>query len=82
MLIPVRCFTCGALVADKYEAFKRRVDEGEDPGKALDELNVKRYCCRRMILSNVDVIDQMLPYYEAIERLGRQVRGEPTETQG
>ncbi|RLF24282.1 MAG: DNA-directed RNA polymerase subunit N, partial [Thermoprotei archaeon] len=36
MIIPVRCFTCGALIADKWEEFVRRVRRGEPPGKVLD----------------------------------------------
>ena len=26
-------------------------------GKALDELNLKRYCCRRHMLTHVDLVD-------------------------
>jgi len=26
-------------------------------GKLLDELEIKRYCCRRMFISQVDIID-------------------------
>ncbi|MGC9105362.1 MAG: DNA-directed RNA polymerase subunit N [Thermoprotei archaeon] len=62
MLIPVRCFTCGAPLADKWEKFKKRVEAGEDPGKVLDDLGVRRYCCRRMLLSHVDIIYQVMPY--------------------
>ncbi len=62
MLIPVRCFTCGSLIADKWEPFKRRVLAGEDPGKVLDDLGVKRYCCRRMLLSHVDIIYEVIQY--------------------
>jgi DNA-directed RNA polymerase, subunit N (EC 2.7.7.6) len=62
MLIPVRCFTCGTPLADKWEKFKKRVEAGEDPGKVLDELGVKRYCCRRMLLSHVDIIYEVIPY--------------------
>ncbi len=72
MMIPVRCFTCGALIADKYEEYKRRVEAGEEPGKVLDELGVKRYCCRRMFISNVDIIDQILPYEESVTRKGKE----------
>jgi DNA-directed RNA polymerase subunit N len=72
MMIPVRCFTCGALIADKYEEYKRRVGAGEEPGKVLDELGVKRYCCRRMFISNVDIIDQILPYEESVTRKGKE----------
>jgi DNA-directed RNA polymerase subunit N len=68
MLIPVRCFTCGGLIADKYTEYSNRVRTGEDPGKVMDSLGVKRYCCRRMFISNVDTIYQIIPYYEALRR--------------
>jgi DNA-directed RNA polymerase subunit N len=64
MIIPVRCFSCGFLVGDKWEDFANRVKEGEDPGKVLDSLGVKRYCCRRMLLSHVEIIDEILKFYE------------------
>ena len=64
MIIPVRCFSCGFLVGDKWEDFARRVKEGENAGKVLDDLGVKRYCCRRMLLSHVDIIDEILKFYE------------------
>ena len=63
MMIPVRCFTCGALIGDKFNAFQARVKNGEEPSKVFDEIGVKRYCCRRMLISSVDVIDQVLPFY-------------------
>jgi len=64
MMIPIRCFTCGALIGDKWEVFARRVANGENPGKVLDDLGLKRYCCRRMLLSNVEIIDEILRYSE------------------
>jgi len=64
IIIPVRCFSCGYLIGDKWEDFARRVKEGEDSGKVLDSLGVKRYCCRRMLLSHVEVIDEILKFYE------------------
>jgi DNA-directed RNA polymerase subunit N len=64
IIIPVRCFSCGSLIGDKWEGFARRVKEGEESGKVLDSLGVKRYCCRRMLLSHVEVIDEILKFYE------------------
>ena len=62
MEIPIRCFTCGNLIGNKWEEFKKRVGKGEDPAKVLDALKVERYCCRRMILSHADLIDEIKPY--------------------
>lgn len=64
MIIPVRCFTCGKVVGDKWEDFARRVKAGEDAGAVLDSLGVTRYCCRRMLLSHVEVIDEIIKFYE------------------
>lgn len=32
----------------------------------LDDMNMKRYCCRRMFLTHVDLIDQLLEYNTAM----------------
>ena len=63
MIIPVRCFSCGSVIADKYEEFKKRAVK-ENPKKVMDSLGVKRYCCRRMLLSQVDVIDEVIKFDE------------------
>jgi DNA-directed RNA polymerase I, II, and III subunit RPABC5 len=79
MIIPVRCFTCGKIIADKYNTYQNLVTENrksmgmpnedtilkvsrdkvpETPeGKALDQVGLKRYCCRRMMLSHINLID-------------------------
>ncbi|MHA2378614.1 MAG: DNA-directed RNA polymerase subunit N [Candidatus Thorarchaeota archaeon] len=69
MIIPVRCFTCGKVVADKFEQFKRQVRDGEDPAIVLDNLGLHRYCCRRMLLSHIDIIDSFMAFAttEAVE---------------
>ncbi len=72
MIVPVRCFTCGKVIGDKWEDFAGRVKEGEDAGKVLDDLGVVRYCCRRMLLSHVEIIDELIKFYEARKR--RHVR--------
>ena len=68
MIIPVRCFTCGKLIGNKWEEFARRVETGEEPGEVLDDLSMKRYCCRRMLLSHVEIIDEVLRFYEEAEK--------------
>lgn len=62
MIIPIRCFTCGALIGDKWEPFISRVEGGENPKDVLDDLGVTRYCCRRMLLSHIEAIDDIIKY--------------------
>jgi DNA-directed RNA polymerase subunit N len=59
MIIPVRCFTCGKVIGHLYEEFKRRVEAGEEKGKVLTELGVKRYCCRQVFLGHMDLLKEV-----------------------
>ena len=68
MIIPVRCFTCGKLIGDKWEEFARRVKAGEEASEVLDSLGIRRYCCRRMLLVHVEIIDEVLKFYEEAEK--------------
>lgn len=68
MLKPVRCFTCGALVGDKHGIFNERLKAGGDSSEILNSMNIKRYCCRRMLISNMDIIEQTIPYFEYLSQ--------------
>ena len=76
MIIPVKCFTCGKVLADKYmfytrEVRKMKIEQQQDPdkvvyltkdyaaktpeGEVLDNLGLTRICCRRHMLTHVDI---------------------------
>jgi len=76
VLVPVRCFTCGSLVSDKFEEYQNKVKSGEEPAKILDSLGIKRYCCRRMLLTTVETIQQVLPFYEAMHKRNIDIQSE------
>ena len=76
MLIPVRCFTCGNLIADKFKDYQTRLKSGEDSAKVLDSLGITRYCCRTMMLTSVETIHQVIPFYESIRRRQQEVQSE------
>lgn len=69
MLIPVRCFTCNHVLADKWEEYKARCAKNKDKAPAGDgktinaqvmsELGIKDECCRAMFLSTVELINTM-----------------------
>ncbi|KAJ8474211.1 hypothetical protein ONZ51_g7374 [Trametes cubensis] len=81
MIIPVRCFSCGKVVGDKWNAYLELLANDISEGSvrsslilslhppltvfgrdALDQLQLKRYCCRRMVLTHVDLIEKLLHY--------------------
>ena len=76
MLVPVRCFTCGKLIADKYDDYQNKIKAGEEANKVLDELGIERYCCRRMLLTTVETIQQVIPFYEAMHKRNQEVQSE------
>ena len=82
MIIPIKCFTCGNVLADKYQYYLSNVrklklennkyNENDDEidnilyltnknvektpeGIVLDELKLNRMCCRRHMLTHVDI---------------------------
>lgn len=62
MMPPVRCFTCGAPIGHLFEDYKEKVSHNKKAGAVLDEMGVKRYCCRRMFLSHLDSVDEVISY--------------------
>jgi DNA-directed RNA polymerase subunit N len=62
MIIPVRCFTCGKVIGSEWDAFVDRTKLGEDPGEIMDSLGIKRYCCRKMLLAHVALINDVIAY--------------------
>lgn len=78
MIIPIKCFTCGMVLADKYRYYQTEVrkrkmaknsggqidkvlyltkefHEKTPEGEVLDELALRKMCCRRHFLTHVDI---------------------------
>ncbi|MEM4295717.1 MAG: DNA-directed RNA polymerase subunit N [Candidatus Anstonellales archaeon] len=62
MEFPVRCFSCGKVLAHLWKHYKEKVNAGEKPEQVFDDLGIKRYCCRRMFLGHVELMDDIIPY--------------------
>ncbi|MDI6888269.1 MAG: DNA-directed RNA polymerase subunit N [Methanocellales archaeon] len=69
-MIPIRCFTCGKVISSVWDEYKKRAEEkkkelGTDDievGDILDDLGIERYCCRRMLMSHVELVDVLAQY--------------------
>jgi len=62
MIIPIRWFSCGRLVAHIYKPYLVLLEKGETAEDAFKELGIERFCCKRMIVSHVDLIDELLKF--------------------
>jgi DNA-directed RNA polymerase I, II, and III subunit RPABC5 len=69
MIIPVRCFTCGKVTGNKWEPYQKLLEEGISAEEALTKLNLHRYCCRRILLTHVNLIDKILEYENSTENI-------------
>jgi len=58
----VRCFTCGKVIGHLWEKYVHLIAADKTEGEALNELNLNRYCCRRMLLTHADLISKLLNY--------------------
>lgn len=63
-MFPIRCFSCGRVIAHKWDEYKSRVNAGEHPNDVLESLGFKRYCCKRMFISAVIVMDEVLEFHQ------------------
>ena len=62
MIIPIRCFTCGKVIGNKWCRYLQLLNEHKEMDYIFRELGLNRYCCRRMIISHVDLIEKLLKY--------------------
>lgn len=55
-MLPVRCYTCGKVIGNLYQAWieaKDKMGEEEDWFGFFEEFGIRRYCCRRVLMSQV-----------------------------
>jgi DNA-directed RNA polymerase subunit N len=66
MMIPIRCYTCGKTIAQFYDEFIQGLNEGKEAKALLDSFGFTRYCCRRMLITHVELIDDILTFSNPI----------------
>ena len=62
MIIPVRCFSCGTVIAHKWEEYQELVISGVEQADAMDQVGLERYCCRIMYVAHLDLLEDVAVY--------------------
>ncbi|XP_022359218.1 DNA-directed RNA polymerases I, II, and III subunit RPABC5-like [Enhydra lutris kenyoni] len=62
IIVPVRCFTYDKIVGNKREAYLALLQAKYTERDALGALGLKCYCCCRMLLAHVDLMEKLLNY--------------------
>jgi len=60
-LFPPRCFTCGKVI--RWQPYADRLEAGKTPDASLDEMGMRRMCCRRMFLGHVPELEESMMLY-------------------
>jgi len=69
MIIPIRCFTCGKCISNVWPKYIEELNKLKDTTstedsksiefKLLEKYKIKRYCCRRMVISCVELVEKI-----------------------
>ena len=75
MIIPIRCFTCGNIIASKYDKYISLINNNKEHNvlsidlkkkktnniynNTMEKVGLKRYCCKRHILGNLSILEDI-----------------------
>jgi DNA-directed RNA polymerase subunit N (RpoN/RPB10) len=65
----IRCPTCGKVLGNKWETINKLLEDGVELKEIYEKINVIRYCCKRTIMTSVDVGEVENQHYEIQENI-------------
>lgn len=75
-MIPIRCLSCNKILAHYYDEIENIRYSNETPDVSFfHKNNIKRYCCKKILLTYVDIYKPSLiniqnnNYYECRENI-------------
>ena len=62
MSFHIRCFSCNKIIGNKWDIYNTHLESGMSGRDAFANIGIKRYCCKRMFLGHVEIVDKLLLY--------------------
>lgn len=69
MIIPVRCFTCNKVIANKWNMYEKLLEEGMEIKDIYKKLEIKSYCCQRMFMTQINFSEKLNMYEKLPNRV-------------
>ena len=79
----IRCFSCGKVLGGKVKNYRELIQK-ISAEEAMNQLEIKRSCCRRMIFSQCDVYQKILDYNQVHDTMthNKFVKNKTTSVSG
>ena len=68
----IRCFSCGKVLGGKHNTYRQLI-QTKSAEEAMNILQVKRYCCRRMLLTSVDIASKVIDYNQVHDTMSENL---------
>lgn len=59
-MLPIRCFTCGKVLGNKWEEYQKYKGQGLSFDLICKNLRIQRYCCKRMLITSIDYSEKLV----------------------
>jgi len=66
---PPRCFSCNKIIGDLWDKFEEMHTNKVPFNTICEQLNINRYCCKRMFIAHANFYDKFSKYNDENIRL-------------
>lgn len=66
---PIRCYSCNKVLGNRWECIDKLLEDGVELKEIYEMIGIVRYCCKRIIMTSVDVYDIENQNYDVQENI-------------
>ena len=68
-LPPVRCVTCNKILGNLFNDYQKKLEQGTSIEDALNEVGLRRYCCRLRLRNPFKIVDRNVQSESDIDKM-------------